>query len=48
MKESIIRAYEIIGDLTPLIADCGATCGAACCQTDEDGQGIILSSIHAA
>ncbi len=42
MKDSILRAYEIIGDLTPLIADCGATCGAACCQTDEDGQGGVF------
>ena len=35
----ILEAYEIIGSLTPLAGDCGALCGAACCQPDEDGQG---------
>ena len=35
----ILEACEIIGALTPLAGDCGALCGAACCQPDEDGQG---------
>lgn len=30
-----------IGDLTPMKADCGALCGAACCRPDADGQGGV-------
>lgn len=41
MNENIIRAYDIIGDKTPLLTDCGALCGAACCQTDDDDQGGV-------
>ena len=37
----ILSVYEIIGELTPLAGDCGALCGAACCQPDADGQGGI-------
>ena len=40
-KELILRAYALLGDLTPMIADCGALCGAACCRPDEDGQGGV-------
>ena len=39
--ERLKRAYERIGDLTPMLTDCGALCGAACCQTDADGQGGV-------
>ena len=39
--ERFDRACEIIGELTPMSGDCGALCGAACCQTDEDGQGGV-------
>lgn len=39
--ETLKRAYEILGDRTPMLADCGLLCGAACCQTDEDGQGGV-------
>lgn len=35
------EAYAAIGDLTPMVSDCGALCGAACCQPDEDGQGGV-------
>lgn len=43
MNTDIIRkAYDIIGDLTPLTCDCGDTCGKACCSPDEDGQGGML------
>ena len=38
---TIEKAYAIIGDLTPMDADCGALCGAACCRTDADGQGGV-------
>lgn len=39
--EILARAYALIGDKTPLLNDCGALCGAACCQPDEDGQGGV-------
>ena len=42
MKNHIMRAYEIIGDRTPLFTDCGALCGAACCQADDDDQGGVF------
>ena len=42
MKNHIMRAYEIIGDRTPLFTDCGALCGAACCQVDDDDQGGVF------
>lgn len=42
MSDDVLtRAYERIGDLTPMLTDCGALCGAACCQTDADGQGGV-------
>ena len=40
-KELLNRACARIGDLTPMLADCGALCGAACCHTDADGQGGV-------
>ena len=40
-SSTIKKAYAIIGELTPMEADCGALCGAACCQTDADGQGGV-------
>ena len=39
--ETILRAYAAIGESTPLCSDCGALCGAACCETDGDGQGGV-------
>ena len=39
--EVLSRARAVIGDLTPMLRDCGALCGAACCHTDEDGQGGV-------
>lgn len=30
------KINEIIGDLTPLKADCGVLCGHACCKGDEN------------
>lgn len=29
------KIYKILGDLTPLRADCGLLCGGACCKGDE-------------
>ena len=39
--EILQRAYARIGDSTPMLTDCGLLCGAACCHTDEDGQGGV-------
>ena len=36
---AVMAAREQLCDLTPLLTDCGALCGAACWQADEDGQG---------
>lgn len=38
---NIVNAYETIGALTPMLTDCGALCGAACCRPDADGQGGV-------
>ena len=40
-KEILLRAYEAIGETTPMTSDCGALCSAACCKTDSDGQGGV-------
>lgn len=40
-RDAILRARALIGPLTPMITDCGALCGAACCRPDEDGQGGV-------
>ena len=39
--ERIQRAWDAIGDCTPMKNDCGALCGAACCRPDGDGQGGV-------
>ena len=38
---AVMDARERLCGLTPLLADCGALCGAACCHSDEDGQGGV-------
>ena len=40
-EERIRRAWAAIGGCTPLKTDCGALCGAACCESDGDGQGGV-------
>ena len=40
--QAVISAREILLSVTPLRHDCGRNCGAACCQSDEDGQGGML------
>lgn len=30
------KIFKIMGDLTPLKADCGCLCGGACCKGDEE------------
>jgi len=41
MKNQIERARMLLEKRTPLKTDCGLTCGAACCQADEDGEGGV-------
>ena len=41
MSNAILRARELLGDLTPLKTDCGRLCGGACCQGDEQ-TGMLL------
>lgn len=38
---ALARAWAMLEAQTPLRHDCGALCGAACCQADEDGQGGV-------
>ena len=40
-RDALLRARQIIGELTPMLADCGGLCGAACCAPDADGQGGV-------
>ncbi len=40
-RERILEAYAAIGAATPLKADCGALCDAACCRADDDGRGGV-------
>ena len=37
----LLSADRAIGDSTPMLDDCGALCGAACCAPDADGQGGV-------
>ncbi|MBQ5972855.1 MAG: hypothetical protein IJL69_01530 [Oscillospiraceae bacterium] len=37
-ERHILRAYRILGGATPLPADCGRLCGAACCRSDGRGE----------
>ena len=39
--ELLNRAYAALGELTPMLTDCGLLCGAACCHPDADGQGGV-------
>lgn len=34
MKKQLKKAYDILGDLTPLKTDCGKMCSSACCKGD--------------
>ena len=40
--DAVVRARDLLCDVTPLRRDCGTVCGAACCACDEDGQGMLL------
>lgn len=39
--------YALLGEVTPLPADCGEVCGAACCRGDEE-TGMLLFPCEAA
>jgi len=39
---ALVKARNILTDATPLNADCGRLCGAACCQPDETGENGML------
>lgn len=39
--EILGAARTLLEGVTPLNADCGALCAAACCAPDEDGQGGV-------
>ena len=42
-KELLIRASELLADLTPLSSDCGLLCSGACCKDNgEAGSGVWL------
>ena len=40
--EAVKLARSLLENATPLNNDCGRVCGAACCQSDEDGKGGML------
>lgn len=41
-QDRIQAARSLLETVTPLKTDCGKRCGAACCQSDEDGNGGML------
>lgn len=53
LKGKILRAYEMIAERTPIRADCGKLCNAACCRGEEDagmllfpGEMLIMSCVE--
>ncbi len=45
LTSHIRRAYRLIGSATPISADCGQLCGAACCKAPEGAEaeyGMLL------
>ncbi|MBR4940849.1 MAG: hypothetical protein IKZ19_02480 [Clostridia bacterium] len=41
----IRRAYKILGDVTPISADCGQLCGKACCTSGKRGSSEELGML---
>ncbi len=41
-KRMYNKVFKIMGELTPLKADCGILCGGACCKRDEHSIGMRL------
>ena len=42
IKDFYRKIYSIIGDETPLLVDCGALCGGACCEVTDEITGMYL------
>lgn len=40
-NELLMKARTLLENQTPMAFDCGLTCDAACCSSDEDGQGGV-------
>lgn len=41
-RKRLEAARKLLENVTPMAFDCGRTCQAACCQSDEDGQGGVF------
>lgn len=41
-KQMYNKIFKVMGELTPLRADCGALCGGACCKSDDKSIGMRL------
>ncbi len=41
-KKMYDKIFKVMGELTPLRADCGTLCGGACCKRDEYSIGMRL------
>ncbi len=41
-KKMYDKIFKVMGQLTPLRADCGALCGGACCKSDDKSIGMRL------
>lgn len=39
---AVLRARELLRDVTPLNSDCGKLCGRACCDVDDPNAGMLL------
>lgn len=48
LESIILRAYDIIGRETPIKADCGKLCGAACCKDAEPGAAVGCPAVDVA
>jgi len=41
-KQTLIRIYKLLNDVTPLPADCGRLCNKICCSEWDEGVGMYL------
>ena len=41
-KKRLEKARRLLVDQTPMAFDCGRTCRAACCKSDEEGRGGVF------
>ncbi len=39
---AVLRARELLNQVTPMRFDCGKLCGSACCDKSEAGEGMLL------